>query len=122
MAISCFMTGLAGTFYAQLMLYFYPKAILGLDFSFEIAFIALIGGRGTLAGPVLGALILRPVTDFSRIYFSSILPGLHLVIYGLVLILVMLYQPRGIQEPLNKFYNWILDKVTGNIEKKGVKS
>jgi branched-chain amino acid transport system permease protein len=122
MAISCFMTGLAGTFYAQLALYFYPKAILGLDLSFEIAFIALIGGRGTLAGPVLGALILRPVTDFSRIYFSSFLPGLHLVIYGLVLILVMIYQPRGIQEPLNKFYNWFLDKVTGKTEKKEVRA
>lgn len=122
MAISCFMTGLAGTFYAQMALYFYPKAILGLDLSFEIAFIALIGGRGTLAGPVLGALVLRPVTDFSRIYFSSILPGLHLVIYGLVLILVMIYQPRGIQEPLSKAYDWFLDKMAGTARAKGVKS
>ncbi|MBN2284282.1 MAG: branched-chain amino acid ABC transporter permease [Deltaproteobacteria bacterium] len=122
MAISCFMTGLAGTFYAQMALYFYPKAILGLDLSFEIAFIALIGGRGTLAGPVLGALVLRPVTDFSRIYFSSILPGLHLVIYGLVLILVMIYQPRGIQEPLSKAYDWFLDNMTGTARAKGVKS
>ncbi|MCX5851585.1 MAG: branched-chain amino acid ABC transporter permease [Deltaproteobacteria bacterium] len=112
MAISCFMTALAGTFYAQLALYFYPKAILGLDLSFEIAFIALIGGRGTLAGPVLGALILRPVSEFSRIYLSSVLPGLHLVIYGLILILVMIFQPRGIQEPLTRFYKWFLDKVT----------
>ncbi len=122
MGISCFMTALAGTFYAQLMLYFYPKGLLGLDLSFEIAFISLIGGRGTLAGPVIGALLLRPVTDFSRIYFSSMLPGLHLVIYGVVLILVMLYQPRGLQAPLSRFYDWFLNKMTGNVVEKEVKS
>jgi branched-chain amino acid transport system permease protein len=122
MALSCFLTGLAGTFYAQLMLYFYPKQILGLDFSFEIAFIALIGGRGTIAGPVLGALILRPVSEFTRMYLSSVLPGLHLVIYGLVLILVMLYVPYGLQEPAKKFYNWALEKVTGTEKEKEVKA
>jgi branched-chain amino acid transport system permease protein len=122
MALSCFLTGIAGTFYAQLMLYFYPKQILGLDFSFEIAFIALIGGRGTIAGPVIGALLLRPVSDFSRIYLSDIAPGLHLVIYGLILILVMLYMPRGLVDPLSKGYNWVLDKFTGKTEVEGVKA
>jgi branched-chain amino acid transport system permease protein len=122
MALSCFLTGIAGTFYAQLMLYFYPKQILGLDFSFEIAFIALIGGRGTIAGPVIGALLLRPVSDFSRIYLSDIAPGLHLVIYGLILILVMLYMPRGLVDPLSRGYNWVLDKFTGKTEVEGVKA
>jgi len=122
MALSCFLTGLAGTFYAQLMLYFYPKQILGLDFSFEIAFIALIGGRGTIAGPVIGALLLRPVSDFSRIYLSDIAPGLHLVIYGLILILVMLYMPRGLVDPLSRGYNWVLDKFSGKTEVEGVKA
>jgi branched-chain amino acid transport system permease protein len=117
MAISSFLTGLAGTFYAQLTLFIHPKSIMSLDLSFEIAFIALIGGRGSIAGPVLGALLLRPVGDFSRIYFGDKLPGLHLIIFGVVLILVMLYQPRGLQEPLTKAYNrfldWLLVKFSG---------
>ncbi len=113
MGLSCFLTALGGTFLAQLALYFYPKQILGLDFSFELAFIALIGGRGTIAGPVVGALILRPVSELTRIYLSAVLPGLHLVIFGLVLILVMLYQPKGLVGPLEKLYNWFLDKVSG---------
>ncbi len=114
MALSCFFTALAGTFYAQLMLYFYPKSICGLDMSFEIAFIALIGGRGTILGPVLGALLLRPLNEMTRIYLSGTLPGLHLVIFGLVLILVMLYQPRGIQEPLTRLFRRLtgLNKTT----------
>lgn len=111
MGISSFLAGLAGTFYAQLTLFIHPKSIMSLDLSFEIAFIALIGGRGSIAGPVLGALMLRPVSDFSRIYFGDKLPGLHLIIFGVVLILVMLFQPRGLQEPLTRTYNRLLDWV-----------
>ncbi len=111
MAMSSFLTALAGAFYAQFTLYIHPKSVISLDLSFEIAFIALIGGRGSIAGPVLGALLLRPVSDFSRIYFGDTLPGLHLVIFGVVLILVMIYQPRGLQEPLTRFYNRILDRL-----------
>jgi len=107
-----FSHGLGGTFYAQLMLYFYPKGILGLDLSFELAFIALIGGRGTIAGPILGAFLLRPLNEFTRIYLSGYLPGLHLVIFGLILILVMIYQPRGLQEPLSRLYARLVHKMT----------
>ena len=111
MAMSSFLTALAGTFYAQFTLYIHPKSIISLDLSFEIAFIALIGGRGSIAGPVLGALLLRPVSDFSRIYFGDTLPGLHLIIFGAVLILVMIFQPRGLQEPLTRAYNMAVDRI-----------
>ncbi len=112
MAVSSFLTALAGTFYAQFSLYIHPKSIISLDMSFEIAFIALIGGRGSIAGPILGALLLRPVGDFCRIYFGDTLPGLHLIIFGLVLILVMLFQPRGIQEPINRAYQRLIARWT----------
>ncbi len=112
MAMSSFLTALAGTFYAQFSLFIHPKSIISLDLSFEIAFIALIGGRGSIAGPLLGALLLRPVSDFSRIYFGDVFPGLHLVIFGVVLILVMIYQPRGIQEPLTRVYNRLINRLT----------
>jgi branched-chain amino acid transport system permease protein len=120
MAMSSFLTALAGTFYAQFTLYIHPKSIISLDLSFEIAFIALIGGRGSIAGPILGALLLRPVSDFSRIYFGDTLPGLHLIIFGVVLVLVMLYQPRGLQEPLARAYNalikrWVFKPLGGDL-------
>jgi branched-chain amino acid transport system permease protein len=112
MALSSFLTALAGTFYAQFTLYIHPKSVMSLDLSFEMAFIALIGGRGSIVGPVLGAMLLRPVSDFSRIYFGHTLPGLHLVIFGVVLILVMIFQPRGLQEPLTRLYNRLLDLIS----------
>jgi branched-chain amino acid transport system permease protein len=116
MAMSSFLTAFAGTFWAQFTLYIHPKSVMSLDISFEIAFIALIGGRGSIAGPLLGALLLRPVGDFSRIYFGSTLPGLHLIIFGVVLILVMLYQPRGLQEPLTRLYNGAIARLAGKKE------
>ena len=116
MAMSSFLTAFAGTFWAQFTLYIHPKSVMSLDISFEIAFIALIGGRGSIAGPLLGALLLRPVSDFSRIYFGSTLPGLHLIIFGVVLILVMLYQPRGLQEPLTRLYNGAIARLAGKRE------
>ncbi len=108
MVLSSFLTALAGTFLAQLTLFIYPKSVLTLDLSFELAFIALIGGRGTLAGPIIGALLLRPVSELSRIYFSATLPGLHLIILGVVLIVVMLYQPRGLTEPLSRLFDRVV--------------
>ena len=116
MAMSSFLTAFAGTFWAQFTLYIHPKSVMSLDISFEIAFIALIGGRGSIAGPLLGALLLRPVGDFSRIYFGDKLPGLHLIIFGVVLILVMLYQPRGLQEPLTRIYNRAMGRMCGGRE------
>ena len=114
MAMSSFLTALAGTFYAQLNLYIHPKSVISLDLSFEIAFIALIGGRGSIVGPVLGAMLLRPVSDFSRIYFGDTLPGMHLIIFGVILILVMTFQPRGLQEPLTRIYMRVIDRLSSD--------
>jgi branched-chain amino acid transport system permease protein len=110
MAMSSFLTALAGTFYAQFTLFIHPKSIISLDLSFEIAFIALIGGRGSIAGPLLGALLLRPVSDFSRIYLGAVLPGLHLILFGVILILVMMFQPRGLHQPLTRLYDWLVER------------
>lgn len=115
MAMSSFLTALAGTFWAQFTLYIHPKSVISLDLSFEIAFIALIGGRGSIGGPILGAIVLRPVSDICRIYFGDKLPGLHLIIFGVVLILVMIFLPRGLQEPFSGLYNKVADRLTSTV-------
>ena len=113
MMMSTFLTALGGTFYAQLVRYIYPKGIMNLEFAFEIAFIAIVGGRGTIAGPILGSFLLVPVAELTRIYLGGSYLGIHLAVYGLVLMLVMIFQPRGITEPLTKIYNNILDRFEG---------
>ena len=111
MALSAFFTAMAGTFYAQWILYILPKSVGSIDLSFEIAFIAIIGGRGTIIGPILGALLLKPLGELTRTYLGGALPGLHLFILGLILVLVMIYQPRGIQEVLTKIFNRFVKKM-----------
>lgn len=113
MMMSTFLTALGGTFYAQLVRYIYPRGIMNLEFAFEIAFIAIVGGRGTIAGPILGSFLLVPVAELTRIYLGGSYLGIHLAVYGLVLMLVMIFQPRGITEPLTKIYNNILDRFEG---------
>jgi branched-chain amino acid transport system permease protein len=113
MMMSTFLTALGGTFYAQLVRYIYPKGIMNLEFAFEIAFIAIVGGRGTIAGPVLGSFLLVPIAELTRLYLGGSYLGIHLVIYGIVLMIVMIFQPRGITEPLTKVYNNILDRFEG---------
>ncbi|MFB0507104.1 MAG: branched-chain amino acid ABC transporter permease [Thermodesulfobacteriota bacterium] len=110
MAISTFFTGLGGTFYMQLVHYIYPRGIVSLDLSFEIAFIAIIGGRGTLLGPIVGAVLLVPAAELTRTYLGGSYEGVHLMLYGAVLMAVMLFKPRGIMEPLEALYRWVHGK------------
>jgi branched-chain amino acid transport system permease protein len=110
MAISTFFTALGGTFYMQLVHYIYPRGIVSLDLSFEIAFIAIIGGRGTLLGPIVGAVLLVPAAELTRTYLGGSYEGVHLMLYGAVLMAVMVFKPRGLMEPLEAFYKWALGK------------
>jgi branched-chain amino acid transport system permease protein len=102
--ISAFLTALGGTFLAQLQLYVDPFQFFGVAFSIEIALGAIIGGMGTLMGPVIGAILLRSISEISRIHLGGTYAGAHLVLYGVILILVMMYLPHGILKPLEKIF------------------
>jgi len=115
MALSAFFTAIAGSFYAQWIFYISPQSVGNMNLSFEIAFIAIIGGRGTIIGPILGALLLKPLEEFTRTYIGSALPGAHLFILGLVLVLVMIYQPRGIQEIVLKLSKKVMKRIREKI-------
>lgn len=112
LAISAFFMAILGTFYAQLILFIFPLGIISLNLSFEIAFIAIIGGRGTLMGPILGAFILIPLAELSRMYLSgSRFLGIHLMLYSSVIILVMLFKPTGLIGIFEKIYFSFIDKI-----------
>ncbi|OGB93650.1 MAG: ABC transporter permease [candidate division NC10 bacterium RBG_16_65_8] len=102
MALSSFLTALGGSFYAQFFRYVNPERIMGLDLSIELALMGIVGGQGTVLGPVLGAFLLTPAGEITRATLGGKFPGLHLVIYGLVLILSMLFLPKGLIEPLRR--------------------
>jgi branched-chain amino acid transport system permease protein len=96
MALSAALTAIGGTLFAQYFLYLDPTHIISPDISFEFALICALGGLGTASGPVFGALIIVPLSELLRGALSQSASGLHLVIYGSVVIAVVLYFPSGI--------------------------
>jgi branched-chain amino acid transport system permease protein len=110
-ALSGFLTAIGGTFYAQLILFIDPANIIGAYLSFEIVFIAVIGGRGTLLGPILGAFLLVPVSELTRVYLGGTYFGVHLIVFGGILMGVMLFLPRGINDSVLKIYNFLMHKL-----------
>jgi len=96
-AISAFMTSLAGAFYANYIFYLHPNSLFGMSMSIELILRPIVGGLGTLFGPIIGSLILTPLSEISRAYFAKGgLEGLHLILYGVMAILVVLFMPKGI--------------------------
>lgn len=107
-AISAFMTALGGTFYAQFIRFINPERNMGIEMSIDMALMSIIGGQGTVLGPVIGAFFLTPVSEILRSELGGKLVGLHLVIYGVVLILAVLYLPKGLLQPLSRWFKRII--------------
>jgi branched-chain amino acid transport system permease protein len=96
MAVSSFLTGLGGTFYAFYLFSLQPNAVFGIPLSVEIIIRPIVGGAGTLLGPILGSFILSPLAEVSRAYLQTGgWVGAHLILYGALLIAVVLFLPEG---------------------------
>lgn len=90
--ISAGLTALAGALYGSLFLYIVPDQVLSLDVSNEIAIVAMLGGAGTLLGPLAGSAVLETASEL----FKNIFEEAHLLIYGALLVVVVLFLPEGI--------------------------
>lgn len=96
MLISAGLISLCGTLFAQFNFFFDPEAVFGLtNISVRVALLTIIGGIGTLAGPLLGAVFLLPFEEWINATLSSQLAGLSQFIYGVILIVMILVKPRG---------------------------
>jgi branched-chain amino acid transport system permease protein len=105
MVLSSFLTGLGGTFYAFYLFSLQPNAIFGIPLSVEIIIRPIVGGAGTVLGPVLGSFILTPLGEVSRYYFGQGgWHGAHLVAYGVLLIIVVLFLPQGAYPVLRRLF------------------
>lgn len=123
LVISAVLTALAGSFYGIYVGFVDPPTVLGLDVSVQIMLICIIGGMGTLYGPVLGALLLVPLSEALRsnmvtdllvnsglvsadskvgIFLRENLAHAHVLLYGILVVLVILFMPEGIMGFLKK--------------------
>lgn len=94
--ISGALTAALGTLYAQFQFFFDPDTVFGVaSISVRMAMIAIVGGIGTAAGPILGAFFVIPLEEIANQVFSAQAAGLSQLVFGVLLILVILVEPRG---------------------------
>ncbi len=96
MLISAAIVGAGGVFYAQYVLFIDPPSVLGVGLSVTIALIAIFGGIGTVAGPIIGAAVLVPMSEYSRVWFSGSGRNVDLLIYGFLIMVLAVYRPNGV--------------------------
>jgi branched-chain amino acid transport system permease protein len=95
-ALSSFFAATGGTLYAQKELFVDPGSTLSTALSIKMALVVILGGVGTLFGPVLGAAVLTAIEEATRILFGGSGRGTDVVVYGLLIVLIAVYQPAGL--------------------------
>jgi branched-chain amino acid transport system permease protein len=117
-------TALAGGVYGLYVGFIDPNMVLGLETSIQIVVICIIGGVGTIAGPVIGSLVLVPLSEALRsnmitdaligsgivsassptgLWLDEHLAHAHVLIYGVLVVVAILYMPEGIAGSLRRF-------------------
>jgi branched-chain amino acid transport system permease protein len=102
LALSVVFTAMAGTFYAQFVLFIDPVSTMPFLISLNIALVAILGGIGTLWGPILGSFVLIPITQLTRVYLGGAARALDLVVFGPLVILIAILQPDGLVPMLRR--------------------
>lgn len=103
MAASAFFAALCGAFFAQYNYRVDPPTVVSLDLSMKFVLITILGGMGTFWGPLLGAAVLIPLQEYTRTYLASLGYGVDQMIYGLLIVFMMVRQPKGIMGFLEEF-------------------
>lgn len=94
--LSAFLTSMAGTFYAQYILYIDPASVMVLSVSVQIVLVAMLGGANTVLGPVIGAAVLIPFSEYARSWVGYKGTGFDMIIYGVLITVISMYRPNGV--------------------------
>ena len=105
------LTALGGAIFAQYILFLEPHSEFSINVSVNLALTSMVGGLGTVVGPAIGSFLLIPLQEFLRVWIGSSFQGLYFVIYGALLILVVMFMPRGIIEFFSGPYQSLLTRL-----------
>jgi branched-chain amino acid transport system permease protein len=94
--ISSFLTAMAGTFYTQYIYFIDPATAFSFNISIEAALVSIVGGIGTLWGPVIGTVLLETTSALLQSWLGSTTGGIQLTVYALILMAVILWRPTGL--------------------------
>jgi branched-chain amino acid transport system permease protein len=102
--ISSFLTALAGTFYTQYIYFIDPQTAFNFSVSIEAALVSIVGGIGTLWGPVIGTVLLETTSALLQSWLGNSIGGVQLTVYSLILMAVILWKPTGIMGYVSEVY------------------
>lgn len=102
--ISAFLTAMAGTFYTQYIYFIDPATAFSFSISIEAALVSIVGGIGTLWGPVIGTVLLETASALLQSWLGSNTGGIQLTVYSLILMAVILWRPTGLMGMLNEVW------------------
>ena len=103
--IGAAMAGVGGGFYVMYVTFIEPAQVFDLGLNVEILMAApIIGGLGSLAGPVLGGILNKPIVEFLRGFLAAERSGTSLIVYGSFLIGVVLFMPQGVTGVVHTIY------------------
>lgn len=94
--LSAAIVSIGGSLYAQYMVYIDPTMLMVLKISLMICLVTVMGGIGTVIGPIIGAVVLTFISEYSRMLMGGTGTGIDQIIYGALVIIVVLYIPNGI--------------------------
>lgn len=114
MAISTFTSAIGGTLYAQFVMACSPVKLFGEALSDEMVIVALIGGKGMILGPTIGSIIIRPLSQLTTALFGGQVPGLHLAIYGTLMVVCIRFFPNGVYPLLVKLVRKVKQRLSKN--------
>jgi branched-chain amino acid transport system permease protein len=100
--ISAFLTALAGTFYVQYIYFIDPATAFNFNISIEAALVSIVGGIGTLWGPVIGTVLLETTSALLQSWLGSTTGGIQLTVYALILMAIILWRPTGLMGMVNE--------------------
>jgi len=103
LSVSAFFTAVGGSLYAQKELYIDPNSVLSTALSIKMALVSILGGVGTLFGPVVGAVVLTSIEEFTRIAFGGTGRGTDVIIYASLIIVIAVFYPTGLMGWLRSF-------------------
>ncbi|MGZ5824276.1 MAG: branched-chain amino acid ABC transporter permease [Hyphomicrobium sp.] len=118
MVLSAAITAAAGCFYVQYFLFIDAGIAYGTWISIEALLTPIIGGVGTVFGPLLGALVVKSLGEGAKLVAGDA-PGLDLVVYGIVLVLVIWFAPRGLIGTVADPQKWLLRRSSRSVREAG---
>jgi len=94
--ISAMIMAPMGSLFAQYILIIDPDRVFNIEISIIVLLITVLGGIGNVWGPIIGASILIPISEYSRIYLGGTGGAVDLILYGLILMIICVFRPNGL--------------------------